>query len=171
VGAGGSDKKPMTKMAAALEQIEAAIVHFHAGKYACAITLAGAAEGQILHKEADHLWEVLKQKRPADQDEKQWLGTFNATRDWLKHATTNLGEERYIEEFDCVFMLTRASSKFAARYVRTSQAIDQFRAWCRQHGYLISSAPVEDAPGSNDANESANAAFESHAYDADDDQK
>jgi hypothetical protein len=67
----GADKKQMTKMDAAIEQIDAAIVHFCSGEYACAITLAGAAEDQIVHKEEDHIWEILKRKVPAGQSENQ----------------------------------------------------------------------------------------------------
>jgi hypothetical protein len=132
----GSDKKPMTKMEAALEQIDAAIADFHAGRYACAITLAGAAEGQIIHPEPDHVWAKLKEKVPAGVDKKQWLQTLNETRDWLKHATERLGDERHIEEFDCVFMLIRASSKFVGRYAKSSKAIDEFADWCRAHNYF-----------------------------------
>jgi hypothetical protein len=73
----GTDKRPMTKMGAALEQIEAAITHFYAGEYACTVTLAGAAEGQMLHPEPDHVWEILKAKSPAGVDEKKWLARFN----------------------------------------------------------------------------------------------
>ena len=111
----GTDNEPMTEMGAALEQIEAAIIHFYAA-------------------EPDHVWEKLKAKSPTGEDKTKWLARFNETRDRLKHVTPQLGDKRYIEEFDCIFMLTRACSK--ARYARTSKAIDEFSDWCRTHNYV-----------------------------------
>jgi hypothetical protein len=125
-------------MDAAIEQIDAAIVHFYSGEYACAITLAGAAEDQIVRKEEDHIWERLKRKVPAGESEKQWMSIFNETRNWLKHATPEMKNERYIEEFDCVFMLLRATSKISAHYLRTSIVMDHFKVWCIDHGYITS---------------------------------
>ena len=132
----GSDKKAMTKMEAALEQIDAAIEAFHAGRHACAITLAGAAEGQIIHTERDHVWAKIIERVPAGVGKKQWVQTLNETRDWLKHPTERLGAERHIDEFECVLVLIRASSKFVGRYAKSSKAIDEFADWCRANNYL-----------------------------------
>jgi hypothetical protein len=134
---GEADRKRMTKMAAGLEQIEAAIEHFHVRQYACSITLAGAAEDQIERTDDDHLWERLRQQVPEGAKVKSWLAVFNETRNWLKHPAPQLANERYIEEYDCVFMLLRAISKFSAHYVRTSEAMDTFTKWCKTHNYII----------------------------------
>jgi hypothetical protein len=132
----GEDKPPITKQLAALRQINAAILHLHAGEYECAITLAGAAEDLLADTEPDHLWKVLMQRRPQDHSEKEWAAMFNETRNWLKHPTTVLGEERYIDEFETVIMLIRATSKFIARYGKGSKEMEGFVEWCRKHNYV-----------------------------------
>jgi hypothetical protein len=121
----------MTKQEAALEQIEAAIAHFHGGQYACAITLAGAAEDQMVVREnSEYVWARLQELRPDERPTKEWVAMFNDTRNWLKHPTPELGDVRDVREFECVVMMLRASSKFYACYSTMSLAMDQFKDWC-----------------------------------------
>jgi hypothetical protein len=47
-----------SKQLSAFRQISAAIDHFEKKDYECAITLAGAAEGQIKEKTLNHLFRV-----------------------------------------------------------------------------------------------------------------
>jgi hypothetical protein len=128
--------KPVTKQQAALSQIHGAIAHLHAQEYECAITLAGAAEDLLIHAEPDHLWKVLMQRRPADHNEKEWAAMFNETRNWLKHPTEDLSDERQIDEFETVIMLIRATSKFIGKYRKGSSEMEAFIEWCRAHNYL-----------------------------------
>jgi hypothetical protein len=79
----------MTKKEAALRQITAAIVHFEKKDYECAITLAGAAEGELpTNKASKHLFHELRVRVPPEfKNEKNLTNWVNATRDWLKHET------------------------------------------------------------------------------------
>jgi hypothetical protein len=45
-----------TKQLSAFRQTVGAIEHFHKKDYECAITLAGAAEGQVKEKTTNHLF-------------------------------------------------------------------------------------------------------------------
>lgn len=128
--------KPVTKQLAAVRQINAAILHLHAQEYECAITLAGAAEDLLGDTEPNHLWKVLMQRRPQDHSEKEWATMFNATRNWLKHPTENLGDQRHIDEFETVIMLIRATSKFIARFGKGSKEMSDFVEWCRRNNYV-----------------------------------
>ena len=131
----GEHKPPITKQQAALRQINAAILHLHAGEHECAITLAGAAEDLLGDTEPDHLWKVLMTRKPQGHSEKEWATMFNETRNWLKHPTETLGDERSIDEFETVIMLIRATSKFIARYGKGSKQMGDFVEWCRKHNY------------------------------------
>jgi hypothetical protein len=51
-----------SKKLSALRQIRAAMGHFHLKQFECAITLAGAAEGQSETNALDHAFNVLKRK-------------------------------------------------------------------------------------------------------------
>lgn len=125
-----SAKTHWTKKEAALQQIEAAIDHLYAHDYICPITLAGAAEGQIFHSAADHVWGQLILKKPNDWHKKHWVSMLNETRDWLKHSSPDdLDQERDIEEFETVVMLVGASSKFIACFGSTSDKIEGFIKW------------------------------------------
>jgi hypothetical protein len=130
------DEKPIYKQQAALRQIHAAISHLHVQEYECVITLAGAAEDLLGDVEPDHLWKALMESKPLDRSEREWATEFNETRNWLKHPTENLGDVRYIDEFEAVVMLMRATSKFMARYDNMgSQEMGDFIEWCREHNY------------------------------------
>lgn len=128
--------KPTTKQQAALRQIHGAIGHLYAQEYDCAITLAGAAEDLPIHAEPDHLWKVLMRRRPFDHNGKEWAAMFNQTRDWLKHPTENLADERHIDEFETVIMLVRATSKFIGKFRKGSKKMEEFIEWARARSDL-----------------------------------
>jgi hypothetical protein len=125
----------VTKKQAALRHINAAILHFHAREYECAITLIGAAEDLIGNVNSVHLWEVLKNERPDGHSEKEWATILNATRDWLKHATAQLGDEREITQFEAMIIIFRAVYKFFARYNEVTRDMEHFYEWCHREGY------------------------------------
>jgi hypothetical protein len=85
----------MTKKEAAFRQITAAIKHFESEEYECAITLAGAAEGQLFTEDGSRdLFSELKMRVPPEfKDKQEWVARLNETRDWLKHPTPQLGDE------------------------------------------------------------------------------
>src|SRR5688572_12962131 len=109
----------VSKKDACRAQIHAAIEHLWEGEYECAITLAGAAEGQIDDGGPDTMWERLKAKVPEDQ-KKEMMRQFNAYRDWLKHVTGELPEEIEIGEFETVVMLVRVTTKFTGKHRETT---------------------------------------------------
>jgi len=124
----------VTKKQAALRQINAAILHFHAKEYECAITLIAAAEHLIGDVDSVPLWEM--NKGPDGHSEKEWATILNMTRDWLTHATTQLGDAREITQFETVIIIGSAISKFSARYNETTRDMEHFYEWCRREGYI-----------------------------------
>ena len=105
-----------SKRLAAERQIHAAIAHFRAGDFECAITLCSAAEGQI-PEPADlnyFLFARLKQvgaKNPASNGEKD---DFNFSSNWMKHGIG--ADEVEIEEWIVKAWLLRAISNYRGTY-------------------------------------------------------
>jgi hypothetical protein len=127
--------RSVTKRDACLAQIHGAIEHLWKGEYECAITLAGAAEGQIDTGGPDTFWERLKAKVPKEE-EKEWTATFNAHRDWLKHNTLQFPDSIEIGEFEAVVFTVRAITKFNGKFKETSRPISDFAKWCVREGYF-----------------------------------
>ncbi|MER9484737.1 hypothetical protein NKI50_01905 [Mesorhizobium sp. M0563] len=100
----------VTKQEAAVQQIEAAIAAFHAGQFAAAVTLAGAAEGMAPDK-PEGLWSILRDNpnRPI-QESKEWITRLNETRDWLKHRRPP--ETRALVAFETGLSILRAMDKW-----------------------------------------------------------
>lgn len=58
------EERTITKKEAARRQITATIEHYEKGEYECAVTLAGAAEGQLTTKDDDsHFFNQLRQPK------------------------------------------------------------------------------------------------------------
>jgi hypothetical protein len=126
-----------TKKEAALRQIHGAIKSLHDKEYECAITLAGAAEGQLVAAKPDYMFEGLKDKRPEGyKSGKEWAAWLNETRDWLKHPTPKLASERLITEYETWVMIARAVTKFHWTYGKSTKKIEDFVKWCIERGYL-----------------------------------
>jgi hypothetical protein len=121
-------QRTVTKKEAALRQITAAIEHYNKGEYECAITLAGAAEGQLTVKDADnHLFKQLKERVPPEfKDERDWASWLNATRDWLKHETPQWGDQWVISDYSAGIMISRAITKFNRAYGQVTQRMLNF---------------------------------------------
>jgi hypothetical protein len=124
----------MTKKEAALRQITAAIRHFDSSEYECAITLAGAAEGQLAAEDGScHLFGELKIRVPPEfRDESEWVSWLNATRDWLKHKTPEWGDEWNIHQYDAVIMILRSITKFQWTFRQGTKRMDEFLARWKQ---------------------------------------
>ncbi len=129
----------MTKKEAATRQITAAIKHFEHKEYECAVTLAGAAEGQLSTKDGSkHLFEELKIRMPPElKDEKDWSSWLNATRDWLKHRTPHWGDEWEVTERAAALMIARAITKFHWAHKQTTQRMENFLKQWRESGFYI----------------------------------
>jgi hypothetical protein len=126
----------VTKKETAQRQIDVAINLLHEGEYESAITLACAAEGQMAGApDHPHLFAVLQQKRPSRfATANEWVTWFNATRDWLKHPTPQLGEKRGIGEYEAWLTLLRAVSKYYAVFREDTDNMNRFVEWSRARG-------------------------------------
>jgi hypothetical protein len=104
-----------SKRLAAERQIHAAIAHFRAGDFECAISLCSAAEGQMPEpNKSTHLFGILKRaasERPAADGPKD---DFNYVANWMKHGIG--ADEVEIEEWEITIWLNRAISKYRAIY-------------------------------------------------------
>jgi hypothetical protein len=114
------------KRLAAERQIHAAIAHFHAGDFECAITLCGAAENRMPEpSEAIHLFRILQlagDERPAPDGQKD---DFNYAANWMKHDKDP--DEVEIDELEVKLWLYRAISKYRAVYgIGTPEMADLF---------------------------------------------
>jgi hypothetical protein len=124
----------MTKKEAAARQITAAIQHFNNKEYECAITLAGAAEGQLAAgNECGHLFaELMKRVPPEFKNEKEWADWLNATRDWLKHGAPQWGDDWNIQQQDAAIMILRSITKFQWTYQQGTKRMQEFLDCWRQ---------------------------------------
>ena len=114
-----------TKQIAAYRQIVAAIEHLHRKDYECAITLAGAAEGQIKEKATTHLFRLIRKKFSSDE--------ANAYIHWLKHPSGPDGAQ--ITEQEVVITIIRAIQKYVGSYETNHPHFETFSEWCIANGY------------------------------------
>ena len=118
--------------------------------YECAITLAGAAEGQLATEESKHLFHELKVRVPPEfKNEKDWTNWLNVTRDWLKHETPQWRDEWEITEPTAAIMIARAVTKFVWAYRQGTQRMDNFMK-LRKHVPLFSSLTKNEDVNSQD---------------------
>ena len=115
----------------ARRQIDAAIDHMNAGSLECAVTLALAAEGQLLSSKASYLFNALKARVPNEE-----MPKFNILRNWLKHHDQNQHDEIEFYDFEVGIALIRATSKFFATYGQSSEKMEAFVVWCRSKQLL-----------------------------------
>jgi hypothetical protein len=128
----------VTKQQAAEQLIDGAIRAFEAGDHACAITLAGAAEGAMPPSDTRHFFEIARdafvgQPIPGKRKavEKEVVAELNAERDWLKHYNEKQPVE--MELSNAILWIIRAVSKFHAVYGREAEtsAVKDFFAVAR----------------------------------------
>lgn len=122
----------ITKLQGAANQISAAIDALERGQFDVAITLAGAAEGMLPEIDTQPLFATLRDapERPSSISQKAWISALNAERDWLKHSTTEVGDEIDITIYDASIMVLRA----LARLPEWNSRMDEFKAWAMQNG-------------------------------------
>jgi hypothetical protein len=121
-------QKPIktTKEVSARRQINAAIAHLHKGDFECAITLAGAAEGQLPDTEHFYLFKILNKIRERYDP--------NAHQNWLKHPS---GPECItITEFAVTLAISRAIQKFVAVSQSSTKDFEGFSRWAVERGHI-----------------------------------
>ena len=111
-----------TKRLAAERQIHAAIAHYRAGEFECAITLCSAAEGQTTVPPGGrpHLRSIINEgfdKNPPEYPNKKKRDkeAINFVATWLKHETPS-PDEIEILDWEVIMWLNRAISKYRAAY-------------------------------------------------------
>jgi hypothetical protein len=114
-----------TKKLSALRQTCAAIEHLHKKDYECAITLAGAAEGQVKEKTTNHLFRLILKTFRSDE--------ANVFIHWLKHPSGL--DKAEITEQEVVVTIIRAVQKFVDTYEESHPRFETFSEWCIANGY------------------------------------
>ena len=116
------------KRLSAERQIHAAIAHFRAGEFECAISLCSAAEGQLPEPSRPvHLFAVLKkgaQENPLGEGQKD---DFNFVANWMKHGGG--ADEGEIAQWMVTMWLNRAISKYRAVYGVGTPEMVAFFPW------------------------------------------
>jgi len=108
-----------------MRQACAAIAHFHKGEYECAITLAGAAEGQVPSSDPLYFFKLIRRKFSGDET--------NLYINWMKHGSGP--DTATISEQEVVVTIIRAIQKFVAAYEASCKEFNDFSDWCINNGY------------------------------------
>ena len=117
-----------SKRLSAERQIHAAIEHYRAGDFECAITLCSAADGQM--PEPSHSETLLRRMQtraklnPLPDGEKD---DFNYAANWMKHGSG--ANESEIEEIEVKLWLYRVISKYHAVYGSGTSAMTELFPW------------------------------------------
>jgi hypothetical protein len=123
----GKGPKLVSKKQTCIRQLHAALDHLTSGDYECAITLAGAAEGQIAGRKTDDFWRIIKiVAAQGKRSLKETINELNQTRDWLKHPTRQLHDMRYIDEDEAILACLRASMQFISVFRQQSPKMEKF---------------------------------------------
>ncbi len=126
-----------TKQLSALRQIQAAIAHMHKKEFECAITLAGAAEGQLPESTKEYMFRLLKKVMPGED--------HNAFINWMKHSTGP--DKATISELEVVVAIARAIHKFVAVYEASCKEFEEFSAWAVANGHMPKPLTEDARPG------------------------
>lgn len=119
----------ISKEEAASRQTSAAIDAFLRGDFDIAVTLAGAAEGQ-LDRPGMHMFAFLRDHpRVKHVKPKKWISVLNRERDWLKHATPYDAPTLTLRRADAAFMIARAASKLQ----QWTPQMKAFKAWLMEN--------------------------------------
>src|SRR5467141_3437127 len=122
-----------SKFASSRRQINAAIAHLHSRDWECAITLAAAAEGQLLEPETQtFLFRALRNREAKDSLNLK----LNRVIHWLKHPTQDEPDHIKISEFEVALTISRAIQKFVAVYKLSAREFEGFSTWAVERGHL-----------------------------------
>lgn len=95
------------------------------GDHDIAVTLAGAAEGMLPALPDQPVFAGMRDMRPADWSEKEWVRALNWERDWLKHQAEHAPESIDVGLADAAYMIVRAMGKLPT----WSPRMKQFKDW------------------------------------------
>lgn len=111
----------LTKQQAVGQLIDGAIRAYEAGEHACAIVLAGSAEGAMPNPTSQVIFTALRDgfaglpdARGKPMSEQDAVTALNAEWNWLKHYNPHQPNE--MEITDSLLLVWRAISKFHALY-------------------------------------------------------
>ena len=142
----------VTKKQASLRQLHAALDHLRDGGYESAITLAGAAEGQLSGRVEVDFWLLFKLVvREERSDLKTVISEFNETRDWLKHPTKQLSEARYLHADEAWIACLRAAMQFVSVFRQQSSKMDHLFKHAEKRSFIDNGTapnypPITDTP-------------------------
>jgi hypothetical protein len=119
----------VSRKEAAQQQIDMAIRLLHERHFACSITLALAAEGQMPEGRDASVFRRIAELAPDKVDE------FNKLRNWLKHNSPP--DQHAIYELEVSIALLRATSKFWQTYRDTSPSMLAFAQFWEKKGIKL----------------------------------
>lgn len=126
----------VSKKDAAHLQILTACACLEEGNWVSAITLAGAAEGQIKdveHEVPDMFARIKKfEYRKRFKTEREYIAFVNRRRDWLKHNSNQ--KDMLFYEREAIAMVARAVFKYWLVYRDNADEIREFANWAKDKG-------------------------------------
>jgi hypothetical protein len=128
----------VSKKDAAHIQILTACSLLAEGQWECAITLAGAAEGQIIEIEnakVPNMFTRIKklESRTKFKTEREYIAFVNRLRDWLKHSSNQ--KDMLIYEREAIAMVARAIIKYWQVYRDNVDELRDFAEWAKEKGF------------------------------------
>lgn len=133
----------LSREQAVVELVDGAIGAWFDGRYACAITLAGAAETGIPRLESgtstfDALREVVM--KFGDCSERQAADLMNDSRNWLKHFSENKSNS-ISDDYAWIYVL-RSYLQFRLVYKETSRTVNMMKFEAKIDEHV---KPIHDA--------------------------
>jgi hypothetical protein len=131
-------RRMISKKDAAHIQILTACSLLAEGQWECAITLAGAAEGQIIEIEnakVPNMFARIKklESRTRFKTEREYIAFVNRLRDWLKHSGNQ--KDMVIYEREAIAMVARAIFKYWQVYHDNLDELREFANWAKERGF------------------------------------
>ena len=137
-----NDAINLSKFDAAQQQLEGAIQNLFLGNWACAVTLACAAEEMLpsLGNDSD-LFSIGRRLGVANHSktESEVSDMFNDLRNWLKHLTPEKPATYEMYQWHAVEAIVRAHSRLSAHQMpfEPNEVLSEhsfiFENWFRQH--------------------------------------
>ena len=127
-----TESRTLSKVEAAQQQLEGAIANLFLGNWACAITLAGAAEDMLPAVEGKKdLYGVAKligsnHFQMTNGEMREFL---NEQLVWLKHKTIDKPTTMKFQQDDAIIMIIRALTRLKTTIEKTSPNMDLFVEW------------------------------------------
>ena len=127
-----TESRTLSKVEAARQQLEGAIANLFLGNWACAITLAGAAEDMLPAVEGkEDLYGVAKSigSNHFQMTGKETHDFLNDQLIWLKHKTVNKPTTKKFQQDDAIIMIIRGLTRLKSTIEKTSPNMDLFVEW------------------------------------------